>query len=64
MNVNQCTQLPSVPGANQDVTQGYIVGSIWFNTAVAGGIYICTRNSAGAAVWTKVAELSPVPPPP
>ena len=37
------------PTANEDVTKGYAVGSIW--TLDNGNTYECTNASTGAAVW-------------
>lgn len=39
-----------VPGVTNDSTQGVQVGAIWQNTNT-NILYICTNNSAGAAVW-------------
>ena len=38
------------PTANEDITKGYAVGSIW--TLDNGNTYECTNASTGAAVWT------------
>lgn len=40
----------TAPGASNDSTQGYQVGSEWFNTTT-GQAYVCTDATAGAAVW-------------
>lgn len=41
-----------IPGIDQDETQGVEVGALWqdFNTSI---LYICTVNTAGAAVWVE-----------
>ena len=39
------------PSSSNDVTQGYVVGSVWFNPA-NGRVWSCASNSTGAAVWT------------
>lgn len=41
------------PTVNDDDTQGYSAGSIWFDTNNDAG-YICTNATTGAAVWTSV----------
>lgn len=41
------------PGATNDSTQGYAVGSMWFN-ATGSRISFCVDASAGAAVWRGV----------
>lgn len=40
------------PGANDDNTQGYAVGSRWVNTT-SDNEYVCVDASTGAAVWTE-----------
>jgi hypothetical protein len=40
----------TVPGINDDITKGYIVGSIFFDMNNQNK-YICTDNADGAAVW-------------
>lgn len=40
----------TVPGINDDITKGYIVGSIFFDMNNQNK-YICTDNTDGAAVW-------------
>ena len=39
------------PTVNDDSGDGYIVTDIWINSST-GGAYICTDNTAGAAVWS------------
>lgn len=38
------------PGATNDITQGYFVGSLWLNTT-NGRVWLCISNTQGAAVW-------------
>lgn len=40
----------SVPGTNDDSTDGYSAGSRWLDTA-SGKLYVCTSATPGAAVW-------------
>ena len=47
----------TAPGVNDDSTQGYSVGSKWFDT-VAKEAYVCADASVGAAVWLN-ATLTP-----
>lgn len=42
------------PTVSNDVTGGYSVGSMWFDT-VAVFFYLCVDNSSGAAVWQRFA---------
>ena len=43
----------AAPGASDDNTAGYAVGSIWCDTT-ADDAYICLDASTGAAVWKKI----------
>lgn len=43
------------PTKNNDISEGYIVGSIWINTTTYD-IYICTNNSDGHANWVNIAK--------
>lgn len=43
-------QRTRVPTAADDTSDGIFVGSLWVNTST-GNVYICTDNTAGAAVW-------------
>lgn len=38
------------PTTSNDVTQGFIQGSVWYNTA-ASRVWECVSNGTGAAVW-------------
>lgn len=41
------------PGASNDITQGYAIGSVWFNNAAGSKrVWTCYNNAAGAAKWT------------
>lgn len=39
------------PTADNDITQGFVVGSLWI-VPETSSIYLCSDNSVGAAVWT------------
>lgn len=41
------------PGASNDTTESYVVGSLWFNQGT-DTLYKATDVTAGAAVWAKV----------
>jgi hypothetical protein len=41
------------PDEDNDVTEGYIRGSIWINTTL-NTIWICSKNTNGAAIWQKI----------
>jgi hypothetical protein len=43
-------QATTNPTATNDSASGYVVGSVWVNTATSSS-YICTDNTASAAVW-------------
>jgi len=43
----------TAPGVTNDITQGYVVGSVWINVS-ANTVYMCTNNADGAAVWVKL----------
>jgi hypothetical protein len=47
----------SAPIATNDISQGYVVGSMWQNTAT-GRTYICIVNSSNAAVWQELIKVS------
>jgi hypothetical protein len=47
----------AAPIATNDSSQGYVVGSMWQNTST-GRTYICTVNSANAAVWEELVKVS------
>lgn len=41
------------PGAANDQSQGYSVGSLWADTSADEG-YLCLDASSGAAVWKQI----------
>jgi len=41
------------PTVNSDQTQGYSVGSTWFNTTT-NVVYVCADAATGAAVWSQI----------
>ena len=45
----------TAPTASNDGTQGYTVGSIWFNVTDSS-LYVCKDSSTGAAVWSVYRE--------
>lgn len=45
------------PTASNDGTQGYTVGSLWFNVTDSL-LYICKSSATGAAVWLQVSDKS------
>lgn len=47
----------NVPSATDDSTKGFVVGSRWFLDN--GDFYLCTDNTAGAAVWVLKAYAVP-----
>jgi len=52
---NYTAQVEPLP--SNDVTQGYVVGSIWINDSVlqaSNNIFICLDNTANYAVWTRM----------
>lgn len=46
------------PGVLNDASQGYSVGSQWYNTS-AGSLYNCVDNTVGAAQWLPAAAGEP-----
>ncbi|MHC5034951.1 MAG: hypothetical protein ACYTFZ_07930 [Planctomycetota bacterium] len=53
--VSFCSNFTAIldPTANDDVTEGYFPGCLWFNT-VLDTFWIMEDNTAGAAVWTQI----------
>jgi septal ring-binding cell division protein DamX len=47
----------TVPGASDDTTQGYAVGSLWYNTS-STLLYICSDSTGSAAVWKQISLQS------
>jgi len=41
------------PTVNNDITEGYVNGSFWYDT-VGDKLYMCTNNADGAAAWEEV----------
>jgi hypothetical protein len=54
--VSPQTARASAPGASNDSTQGFVIGSMWVDTSTAPDtLYVCTSNAAGAATWISAA---------
>ena len=45
------------PTVSNDGTEGYTVGSVWFNVTDSI-LYICKSSATGAAVWVQVSDQS------
>ena len=45
------------PGVNNDIDEGYVVGSRWYDVNNENA-YTCLDNSDGAAVWSKFAPIA------
>jgi len=45
----------ATPTINDDITAGYAVGSLWIYN---GSLYVCLDNTAAAAVWDKVIQVT------
>lgn len=45
------------PGVNDDIAQGYQIGSTWWDTT-HGRIYGCVNHSIGAAVWQELSNTA------
>lgn len=53
------TTSAGAPGATDDNTKGYVVGSQWINTSTSPRtVYICTNASTGAAVWAQAGGVT------
>lgn len=51
-----------VPGASNDSTQGFVVGSMWVDTTPTPDVlYICTNNAVGAATWISAGGVTSHP---
>jgi len=53
-NGNTKVDQASAPGVGDDIDDLHEVGDLWHRTS--GAVYLCTDNSAGAAVWEQVAS--------
>lgn len=52
----------ATPGAANDNTQGFVVGSIWVDTtATPDAAYICTSAATGAATWVSAGGVTAHP---
>ena len=49
----------SAPGATNDNTQGFAIGSIWANYKT-GLVYKATAVGTGAATWSNIATILPM----
>lgn len=45
------------PTVNNDIAQGYVPGSEWFNTT-SGNMFQCLSNTSSAAVWKQVNAIT------
>ena len=60
--VSPQTVRASAPGVANDVSQGFVIGSMWVDTsATPDALYICTSNAAGAATWLAAGGVSAHP---
>ena len=60
--VSPQTVRASAPGVANDVSQGFVIGSMWVDTTPNPDVlYICTSNAAGAAVWIAAGGVSAHP---
>lgn len=48
------------PTVNDDISDGYTVGSIWINQTTES-VFICADNTAGAANWIEIAASIYIP---
>jgi len=52
----------TTPTANDDADAGFVVGSLWINTAVTPrAAYVCTESTVGNAGWELVGTLTSHP---
>jgi len=47
----------TTPAVTNDVSEGYVPGSMWENVNT-GRIYICVGNASGAAVWRELVQVT------
>jgi hypothetical protein len=60
--VSPQTVRASAPGVANDVSQGFVIGSMWVDTTTSpDALYICTSNAAGAAVWVNAGGVTAHP---
>lgn len=59
LNVKHNITATTVPGTGNDGTQGYSVGSFWFNTSTHVG-YFCVDATTSTALWVKINFISSV----
>jgi hypothetical protein len=60
--VSPQTVRASAPGVANDVSQGFVIGSMWVDTTPSpDALYICTSNAAGAAVWVNAGGVTAHP---
>lgn len=52
----------AAPTVDDDITQGYSINSHWYKATYPYGIWVCTDNTEGAAVWRQLALASQVGP--
>lgn len=52
----------AAPGAADDSSKGFVVGSAWVNTSTApDDLYICSSSAVGAATWVKAGGVAAHP---
>lgn len=57
--VSPQTTRAGAPGASDDSTKGFVVGSMWVDTTPSPDVlYICTSAAAGAATWITTAGVT------
>jgi hypothetical protein len=57
--VSPQTARAGAPGASDDSTKGFVIGSMWVDTSTAPDtLYVCTSAAAGAATWITTAGVS------
>ncbi len=57
--VSPQTTRAGAPGASNDSTQGFVVGSSWVDTTPSPDVlYVCTSNAVGAATWVQVSTVT------
>lgn len=51
--VKNNTEAAADPGVTNDIDEGYSINSMWTNET-DDGVFICTNNADGAAVWKEI----------